>query len=210
MHISLHRQLTRRRRRHLPFPCLHMVTDSLDISPVGSLDIDHASLPIPPPCLGSGADATYEDRQRRRLFPGWKKKEICVCPSIHQAAERECQIAVRVFHFFQTTGRLLDLVLEILARYEVGNLIVISLLLVILLHVLVALGQLAERGKRVRAELVQDTGNELRKLLLLAVAVDGERVGGNGSVDYSPTVSINLSSPHGQASGTNPWGRKSG
>lgn len=82
--------------------------------------------------------------------------------------------------YFSGSGRSLDLVLEALAGHEVGDLIVIILLL---LHVLVALGQLAERGKRVGAELVEDAGHELRQLLVLTVAVDGEGVGRDSGVN---------------------------
>ncbi len=77
---------------------------------------------------------------------------------------------------------LLDLVLKGLTLDEVGDLIVIRLLLA-LLEALVALGKLAQRGKRVGSQLVQDTGDELRQLLVLTVAVDGEGVRGNRSVD---------------------------
>ena len=79
---------------------------------------------------------------------------------------------------------LLDLVLEVLALDEVGNLIIVLALLA-LLHVLVALGELSEGGERVGAELVKDAGNELSELLVLAVAVDGEGVGGDGGVNYN-------------------------
>jgi predicted N-acetyltransferase YhbS len=77
--------------------------------------------------------------------------------------------------------------LEVVASNEIGDVVVIIILVVILLvlafallllHALVALGELAERGKRVGAELVEDTGDELRKLLVFAVAVDGEGVRG--------------------------------
>lgn len=52
-----------------------------------------------------------------------------------------------------------------------------------LLHALVALGELAQGSERVGAELVQDAGDELGELLVLAVAVDGEGVGGDRGVD---------------------------
>lgn len=48
---------------------------------------------------------------------------------------------------------------------------------------LVGLSELAERGKGVRAELVQDTGDELSQLLLLTTAVDGVGVGGSRDVN---------------------------
>jgi predicted N-acetyltransferase YhbS len=77
--------------------------------------------------------------------------------------------------------------LEVVASNEIGDVVVIIILVVIflilafallLLHALVALRELAERGERVGAELVKNTGDELRKLLILAVAVDGEGVRG--------------------------------
>jgi hypothetical protein len=76
----------------------------------------------------------------------------------------------------------LGLGLEVVAGNEVGDvvIVVVVLLLVVLalllLHALVALGELAQRRQRVGAELVEDAGNELGELLVLAVAVDGEGV----------------------------------
>lgn len=78
---------------------------------------------------------------------------------------------------------LLDLALEVLTGNEIGNIILLSVLLV-LLHVLVALGKLAEGSKGVGAELVKDTGDELSELLVLTVAVDGKSVGGDSGVNY--------------------------
>ena len=78
---------------------------------------------------------------------------------------------------------LLDLALEVLAGYQVGNVVVVVGVLSVLRHVLVALGQLPKGGEGVGAQLVEDAGHQLRKLLVLAVAVDGERVGGDGGVD---------------------------
>lgn len=78
----------------------------------------------------------------------------------------------------------LGLALEVLAGDQLGDVVIIGLLaLLALLHALVALGQLAQRGQGVGAELVQDAGDELGQLLVLAVAVDGKGVGGDGSVD---------------------------
>lgn len=77
---------------------------------------------------------------------------------------------------------LFDLALEVLTLDQVGDVILILTLLA-LLHVLVALGELAEGGKGVGAELVEDTGDELGKLLVLTGAVDGEGVGGDGGVN---------------------------
>lgn len=80
-------------------------------------------------------------------------------------------------------GNLLDLglVLEVLALNEIGDLVVVLALL--LLEVLVALGELAEGSKRVGAELVEDTRDKLGELLVLAVTVDGEGVGGDSGVN---------------------------
>ena len=116
---------------------------------------------------------------------------------------------IAVEFYFPESGRLLDLVLEVLAGDEVGDLVVIRLLLA-LLHVLVALSQLTERGKRIRPELVQDAGDELGELLVLAVAVDGKGVGGNRGVNcpicQQPSHPLSLVSTRG----THPWGRRSG
>jgi hypothetical protein len=80
-------------------------------------------------------------------------------------------------------GNLLDLglALEVLTLDKVGDLVVVLTLL--LLEVLVALSELAERSKGVGAELVKDAGDKLSELLVLTVAVDGEGVGGDGGVD---------------------------
>lgn len=90
-------------------------------------------------------------------------------------------------HESRARSALLDLALEVLALDQVGDLIIVLALLA-LLHVLVALGKLAERSERVGAKLVKDAGNKLGKLLVLAVAVDGKGVGGNGGVDWSASV----------------------
>lgn len=83
---------------------------------------------------------------------------------------------------------LLNIALEVLALNQVGDIVLILILLALgaglLLHVLVALGELAQGGQAVGAELVEDTGDELGELLLLAVTVEGEGVGGDGGVDY--------------------------
>lgn len=80
---------------------------------------------------------------------------------------------------------LLDLALKVGTVDEIRNLVVVGLLargLGLGLHVLVALGQLAQRRKRVRAELVQDARYELSELLVLTIAVDGKGVGRNRGV----------------------------
>ena len=99
-------------------------------------------------------------------------------------------------HLSETNGAprlfstyLLDLALKVLALNEVGNLVII-LTLLILLHGLVAIGELAEGGQGVGAELVQDTGDELSEFLVLAVTGDDEGVGGDGGVDCGIHVSV--------------------
>ena len=84
---------------------------------------------------------------------------------------------------------LLNIALEVLTLHQVGDIILIVILLALstalgLLHVLVALGELTEGGEAVGAQLVQDTGDELGEFLLLAVTVEGEGVGGDGGVDF--------------------------
>ena len=87
---------------------------------------------------------------------------------------------------------LLDLVLERAVNKVRNGVVVLSLrsravllgLLVSLLQALVALGQLAQGCQGVGAELVQDAGDKVRQLLVLAVAIDSEGVGGNRGVDY--------------------------
>lgn len=81
----------------------------------------------------------------------------------------------------QACSTLLNLVLEVLTGNEVWDLIIISLL-VALLHVLVALSELAEGSEGVGAELVEDARDELSELLVLTISIDGKGVGGNGSV----------------------------
>lgn len=90
------------------------------------------------------------------------------------------------FFLFKIQSRtLLDLALKVLALNQVGDIVVILALLTSLLHVLVALGQLAEGGQGVGAELVKDAGDKLGELLILTVTVDGEGVGLDGGVDCS-------------------------
>lgn len=83
---------------------------------------------------------------------------------------------------------LLDLALEVLTLDQVGDVILVLALLT-LLHVLVALGELAEGGQGVGAELVQDAGDKLGQLLILAVSVNGEGVGGDSGVNCGRRVS---------------------
>ena len=79
------------------------------------------------------------------------------------------------------------LALEV-ALHKLRDLIIViilflAILTLFLLHGLVALGELAQTGERIWAELVEDAGHELGELLLFAVAVDGERVCWDGCVD---------------------------
>lgn len=107
---------------------------------------------------------------------------------------------------YESGSSLLHLVFEALARNKVGDLIIISFLLT-LLHVLVALGKLAERCKGVRPKLVEDAGDELGELLVLAIAIDGECVGRNSGMDCAnQSVSILPSSNLVHASSNIPLG----
>jgi hypothetical protein len=75
---------------------------------------------------------------------------------------------------------ILLLALEVLASNQVWDvvlIIIITLLTLLLLHGLVALGQFAQGRQRVWAELVEDAWDKLGELLVLAVSVDGEGVG---------------------------------
>jgi len=87
--------------------------------------------------------------------------------------------------FPDTSLRLFDLALEVLALDEVRDLAIIVVALLGLLHVLVRFGQLAEGSQGVGAELVEDAGDKLGELLVLAVAVDGEGVVGDSGVHWT-------------------------
>lgn len=85
---------------------------------------------------------------------------------------------------------LLNLAIKRLPRNQVRDVVIVVVLLLLaplaallLLHRLVALGELAQLVQRVRAQLVEDAGDQLGELLVLAVAVDGEGIGGDGGVD---------------------------
>lgn len=78
----------------------------------------------------------------------------------------------------------LGLALKVLASNKLGNVVLVTILaLVALLHALIALGQLAQGGQGVGAELVEDAGDEFGQLLILASAIDSEGVCGDGSVN---------------------------
>ena len=95
-----------------------------------------------------------------------------------------------------TRANLFDLALKVLASDQVGDvIIVLTTLLVLLGNVLVALSKLAEGGQGVGSELVEDTRDELGKLLVLTGTVDGKGVGGNGGVDCK-TGSVCLEASH--------------
>lgn len=90
---------------------------------------------------------------------------------------------------------LLDIALEVLAFNQIRDIILIIILLalgtgLVLLHVLVALGELAEGGEAVGAKLVQDTGDELGEFLLFAVTVESEGVGGDRGVNFIESESV--------------------
>jgi hypothetical protein len=90
-----------------------------------------------------------------------------------------------LLHFPLQQVPLLDfggLRLKRLARHKIRNVIVIviSVLLAfcsgLFLHALVALSELAQRGQRVGTQLVENSRDKLRQLLLFAVAIDGKGV----------------------------------
>ena len=93
--------------------------------------------------------------------------------------------------FHCPVATLLDLTVESFSRHQIRDVIIVvisfSVAIVstfLLLHALVTLGEFAKGGETVGTELVEDTGYELGKFLIFAVAVDGEGIGGNGGVDY--------------------------
>ena len=78
--------------------------------------------------------------------------------------------------------------LKVLALHKIWNLIVIVVFLAVftiptLLHALIAFRELAKGCERVGSELVQDSGHEFGELLVFAVAVDCESVGGDRCVN---------------------------
>lgn len=89
----------------------------------------------------------------------------------------------------------LDFALEVVPRHQVRDIIVVVIRLLLsvfaflLLHALVALGQFAQRGERVRAQLVEDARDQLREFFVLAVSIDGKGVGGHGGVDCDEFLS---------------------
>lgn len=131
----------------------------------------NAQIPKTPPSIQKqNGPAPLPKSPRRRFWP--------LCRDVRKPCLTRCL--------------LLDLVLEAVAGHQVGDVVLISLPLLALLHVLVALGKLAERRERVGAELVEDTGDELRELLVLTVAVDGECVCRDGGVDCTEVVSTDV------------------
>lgn len=175
-------------------------TFGYDVGALGSFDISflppgqdffgppNAKIPKTPPSIQKqNAPAPLPKSPRRRFWP--------LCRDVRKPCLTRCL--------------LLDLVLEAVAGHQVGDVVLISLPLLALLHVLVALGKLAERRERVGAELVEDTGDELRELLVLTVAVDGECVCRNGGVDCTEVVSTDVGICRAQSGCTYPWGRRS-
>lgn len=107
---------------------------------------------------------------------------VCVGPTSRCSAPPGVAIHLR---WFCADSLLLDFAIECLAWHEVRNIVVVLVGLILaflLLHGLVTLCQLTQRCERVRAQLIEDAGDQFRKFLVFAVAVDGERVGGNRSV----------------------------
>lgn len=101
--------------------------------------------------------------------------------------------------------------LALLRTLEVGTLdkfrnivVVIILLLAILtlflLHALVGFGEAAQRGERVGPELVEDAGNELSQLFILAGTVNRKSVGWNSGMDCwkNSTLAVLLGSGVGR------------
>lgn len=131
--------------------------------------------------LPPGRDAKTEDLTR--------SPEICPGCSKPLSVNASCGIS------FASELCLLDVVLalEVLALDQLRYLVIVVVLLLALgalLHALVALGQLAERGERVGAELVEDARDELGELLVLTVAVEGEGVGGDRGVNCASLVDV--------------------
>lgn len=91
---------------------------------------------------------------------------------------------------------LLNLTLEILPLHQIRDIIVIVVRLaslrvraILLLERLVRFCEFAEGGERVRAELVEDAGDEFCELFVFARAVDCEGVRGDGGVDCVEIIS---------------------
>lgn len=122
---------------------------------------------------------------------------LCTCRAPFSLSDRSNPVpqnAIFRFQFKSLLTNLLDGLVEGLASNKVWDVVIVLLLgALLLLHALVALGQLAQGGKGVWAELVEDTWNELGELLVLTGTVDGEGVGWDGSVDCA-LLDHNLSS----------------
>ena len=98
------------------------------------------------------------------------------------------------YHYWVGRGRdlgnpgwpLLDLALEVLAGYQVRDVVIIGIgVLSVLGHVLVALGQLSKGGEGVGTQLVKDARHELGELLVLTISVNSESVGGDSGVHWT-------------------------
>jgi len=79
------------------------------------------------------------------------------------------------------------LVLKCLVLNQIGDLIIVIVFLAFgpLVHGLVALGQLTERGQGIRAQLVEDAGHKFGQLLVFSIAVDGKKVARDGGVNWN-------------------------
>jgi hypothetical protein len=89
---------------------------------------------------------------------------------------------------FSHASGLFDLTLEVFPRNQIWDVIIIIVIFLVitpfcLLHRLVALGKLSERGQGIGAELIEDTGDEFSEFLVFTVTVDSEGVSWDGSVD---------------------------
>lgn len=157
-------------------------------------DIYHSPTPFPTPMKIIAKEVKTHMRVKiRSYFLFGDQGRVCIKLGL------ACN---HVFRFclssiFRSKCNLLNIALEVLALNQVRDIVLILVLLALgtglLLHVLVALGELAQGGKAVGAKLVEDTGDELGEFLLLAVTVEGEGVGGDGGVDYLVAVTRQLS-----------------
>jgi hypothetical protein len=95
--------------------------------------------------------------------------------------------SLHVFYICSFEIFLFDLVLEVLPCDQIWDVIVVVVFLVFttcfLLHRLITLGKLSEGGEGVRAELVEDTGDEFGEFLVFTVSIDGKGVGWDSGVD---------------------------
>ena len=120
---------------------------------------------------------------------------ICITQpsSIHLPLQSEISSHISPCPKPSIPSPLIDLTIKRLTGDQIRNIIVVIILRLFLLipththllplHLLIALGKLAQRREAVRAQLVKNTRDEFRELFLLAVAVDCEGVGGDGGMN---------------------------